>query len=815
MMDFDSINAAAMSALPSLLASWLKGGRRSGHEWIALNPTRADHHAGSFRVNMKTGKWADFAAGDKGGDPISLAAYLFGLSQTEAADRLAAMLGISDRGAKIMDKTFAPRDEKAWASDHPVNHGDNQWSPMLPVPADAAALTTDLIRRCAPEGYVCNTCWRYVDAQGRLLGYVVRYDRPANGLPADKQVKPFTFCELPGGKREWRCKGFPDPRPLYGLDRLAARPEAPVLVVEGEKTADAAERRFSDHVVITTSGGSNAARKADWRAVAGRRLTIWPDNNDPGKTYAAEAADMARNAGAAVVRTVNLPEGLPKGWDLADDLPVGLTDADVVAALTEARPAAADGPIPLFPSVPEAERFPIEALGPVLSRAAAAISRKVQVPEAIAAQSVLAVAALASQAHADVMLPYGQTRPLSLFFVTVAASGDRKSSADNEALWPIRKRETVLREEHENEHCLWSIAIAAWNAEKKKIEGNRKMDFDARRAALTNLGPEPKRPLHPFLTAPEPTIEGLVKAWSTAPAALGIFTAEGGMFIGGHGMSQDNRLRTAAGYSQMWDGHPIKRIRSLDGVSILYGRRLSMHLMVQHAVAAQFLADSQLRDQGLLSRVLVTSPESIAGTRFYRDAEPEDNAAILSYGERILSILESPWPLAEGRKNELEPRALTIGDDAAKSWRAFHDHVEGQCGPGKDLWPVQDFAAKIAEHAARIAGVLTIVEDVRATKIGIETMHSALMLADWYLNETVRLQRVNRLDPKLLAAQKLLDWMLARDEATISFREIVQSGPNPFRTKNAAEAALSTLSAHGWVTEVSARPRKIRLVRET
>ena len=96
-----------------------------------------------------------------------------------------------------------------------------------------------------------------------------------------------------------------------------------------------------------------------------------------------------------------------------------------------------DEPLPLFPPLPPAERYPVEALGPVLSRAALAIARKVQVPEAIAAQSVLATAALAAQAHADVVLPFGQTRPLSLFLVTIAGSGDRKSSADNEALRPI------------------------------------------------------------------------------------------------------------------------------------------------------------------------------------------------------------------------------------------------------------------------------------------------------------------------------------------------------------------------------------------
>ena len=110
--------------------------------------------------------------------------------------------------------------------------------------------------------------WLYHDAKGQFLGCVVRYDRPANGRPADKQVRTFTFCEGPDGKREWRCKGFPEPRPLYGLKYLAARRDAPVLVVEGEKAADAAAKRFDSYVVVTSPGGSNAARKADWTDLA-------------------------------------------------------------------------------------------------------------------------------------------------------------------------------------------------------------------------------------------------------------------------------------------------------------------------------------------------------------------------------------------------------------------------------------------------------------------------------------------------------------------------------------------------------------------
>jgi hypothetical protein len=102
-----------------------------------------------------------------------------------------------------------------------------------------------------------------------------------------------------------------------------------------------------------------------------------------------------------------------------------------------------DGPIPLIAELGKSAPFPVDALGPILAPAAEAIASKVQAPIEIAGQSVLAAAALVAQPFADVQMLFGQTRPLSLFHITIASSGDRKTSVDAEALWAIRKRETV------------------------------------------------------------------------------------------------------------------------------------------------------------------------------------------------------------------------------------------------------------------------------------------------------------------------------------------------------------------------------------
>jgi hypothetical protein len=94
-VDFDRINRAAIAVLPSLLARWLPGGRMEGSEYVPLNPRRVDRNRGSFKVNLRSGRWSDFACDHAaGGDPISLAAYLSGLSQIDAAKRLAVMLGV-------------------------------------------------------------------------------------------------------------------------------------------------------------------------------------------------------------------------------------------------------------------------------------------------------------------------------------------------------------------------------------------------------------------------------------------------------------------------------------------------------------------------------------------------------------------------------------------------------------------------------------------------------------------------------------------------------------------------------------------------
>ena len=95
-VDFRSVASSSLPHLPAIAARWLPDGKRHGAEWVARNPMRTDKSPGSFKVNLRTGRWSDVATGSRGGDVISLAAYLFGLSQPLDARRIAQMIGMRE-----------------------------------------------------------------------------------------------------------------------------------------------------------------------------------------------------------------------------------------------------------------------------------------------------------------------------------------------------------------------------------------------------------------------------------------------------------------------------------------------------------------------------------------------------------------------------------------------------------------------------------------------------------------------------------------------------------------------------------------------
>jgi putative DNA primase/helicase len=236
---------------------------------------------------------------------------------------------------------FAPL--PAAPADHATARGGagNAWRIVAPVPADAPPVR--LRHRDLGEPVAT---WTYRDAAGAVLGYVCRFRRAGGG----KEIRVRTLWTDAEGRRCWRWASWPVPRPLYGVDRLAAQPDALVIACEGERAADAAADRWPDCAAVTSPGGARAAAKTDWSPLADRRVTVWPDRDDPGADYARTVARLAGAAGATEVRVVDVPADWPDGWDLADALPDGVAVEVLQALLDGAAPiediATADGEQP-------------------------------------------------------------------------------------------------------------------------------------------------------------------------------------------------------------------------------------------------------------------------------------------------------------------------------------------------------------------------------------------------------------------------------------------------------------------------------------
>lgn len=471
---------------------------------------------------------------------------------------------------------------------------------------------------------------------------------------------------------------------------------------------------------------------------------------------------------------------------------------------------------PLMRELPPALDYPAGEFGPLMQGAVAGIYAMTQAPMAICAQSVLAVAALAGQSLHDIELPSEQVVPLSLFLVSVAESGDRKSSADRIATDAVTQREKELQGNFEVDHFKFRNTYEAHKREREHIVGNKKLTMEQRKQALSDLGPEPNPPLLPQLSATEPTFEGLVKLLAVGMPSVGIFSAEGGQFVSGHAMNQDNRIKTSAGLSQIWDGAPIKRVRAGDGSTTLRGRRVSLHLMMQPGVASQMLGDAALVDQGLLSRILVAAPETLAGTREWSDPSLSDRMYVDRFKDRALMILRQTLPLMEGTQNELQPGVLRLSKDAKKLCIAFYNEIEGKVGDGGRLRSVRGFANKVLEHAVRIAAVLAVFEALvtDSDRIDAGYMARGIVLARYYLAEALRLFEVQGINPELTKAQKVLTWMQNTwTRPLISVPDIYQAGPNSMRSKATAAAVVRTLVDHGWLIEagpgiVNGKPRQ-------
>lgn len=189
------------------------------------------------------------------------------------------------------------------------------WKPIRPIP-DGISAPKEI--KHSKHGKPARV-WEYKEADGRLIGLICRFEDGKG----NKTLIPLSYCYSDKGNKRWTWKSFDKPRPLYNLP-LFKNKEKPVIIFEGEKAADAGQKYFGEQYICTAwPGGAAAVKYADISPLKGRHVVLWPDNDEPGLKAMSEIADIILQDHQTAPYIVNVPGGLPEGWDIADELPDG------------------------------------------------------------------------------------------------------------------------------------------------------------------------------------------------------------------------------------------------------------------------------------------------------------------------------------------------------------------------------------------------------------------------------------------------------------------------------------------------------------
>jgi hypothetical protein len=367
----------------------------------------------------------------------------------------------------------------------------------------------------------------------------------------------------------------------------------------------------------------------------------------------------------------------------------------------------------------------------------------VQCPVSLAANSALGYLALAVQGLVNIARTPDLTGPVSLFCVTLAPSGERKSAADDLFGRPIARWARDQQDAAAPDVAAWQAACRVNEAKHRGLEkaleravagtgGNGKPREEIERE-LRELDP-PRKPRVPAPLTSDFTADALTQHLAGSWPSVLVSSAEAGVVFGGHAMKKDQLLRTLGIFNDLHSGAPVYVNRATKESFTLLDARLSMGLALQPEALRSFVGDAKgLERAGFLGRWCLTVPQTTQGTRLLRNQRPLAGA-VDRYSARLCHLMEGTQ-IVEGR---LELGLVTMTSDAHAVWADYHDTVETELGDDGRLANCRDVASKNADLAARIAALFHVLEHGPGGAVGEESAIAGCAVARFHLEEARR-----------------------------------------------------------------------------
>ena len=560
-----------------------------------------------------------------------------------------------------------------------------------------------------------------------------------------------------------------------------------LCICEGFATAASIHEATQHPVAVAFNAGNLLSVSQSLRKkYPDLKLIICADDDfrtegNPGVTKATEAARAIGGLLAVPDFGTNRPEGATDFNDLAAHCGTEAVQRDTASARApeEAKHTgngSAPGsdsdtawpqPEPLAVKV-KAEPYPLDALPEIIRAAVEEVAGFVKAPLPLVVASALATLSLAIQAQVDAQRADKLSGPVALFLLTIADSGERKSTCDEFFTKPIREYEQAQAEAAKPHQKKYAAEFAAWKAEgegiisaireaaKGKRKGKSIDTLQAELIELENLKPEPLRV--PKLMRGDDTPENLAWALATQWPSAGVVFAEAGLVLGSHGMGNDSIMRNLALLNILWDGGELSIGRRTSESFTVRGARFTLGLQVQEATLRSFFEKSGklARGIGFFARFLVAWPESTQGLRPFTEA-PKDWPHLAAFHKRIEAILDQAVPI--DANGALTPLMLPMTADAKAAWVDYHNAIEGELASGGELYDVRDVASKSADNAARLAALFQRF-DGDGDAIGADALQNASRITAWHLNEARRFFGELALPDELANAARLDSWLL-------------------------------------------------------
>lgn len=800
----------------------------NGREFKGLCPVHSDKNPSFYVVPDKGFAWC-FACGFKAGDIIEF------VQKVEDVDFQAAchILGADDLPDRRSARPLIAAPDKT-----------ADWTPIVPVPAGAPAMDPQTVwnpKRGKTWPMRPTMTDAYRDADGNLHGYVLRveYDRGGETVKLTPQV---TFCRSIEGEERWCAVGMPSPRPMLGAELLSGRPDAKVLIVEGEKARHAAEALLGGFVCLSWAGGSHGVRRTDFGPLRGRNVLLMPDADQPGLDAMAEIAVQAHHAGAEVVRLMDTSEQ-PKGWDIADWTGTAaefgawakpriseIRGEIVEAAMPDPEPVdeAPTAPVPTDDEqlryeehlagaepeqpLPEAEPDPINLLRvavtpildrrflpPVLANYVFDQAELIGCDPAMIALACLVTCAASIDDRIKIQPKQrdtGWTESARLWGCVVAGPSSKKSAALKAGLRPLHHINARLVSDSSSEMGRFLELEADW----KKNHGNRKKKRDSTGDIGFSLSEDekPKQPPRRRAIVSDATLEAMSDLSSDNPRGLLASFDELSNFFGGMDAYRSSKGKDRSAWLEAYEGvtKPVDRVTRGSIVVENWSYGVIGGIQPEPLQNLTKLAS----DDGLMQRFMfvLAGPRPAGGEV---DREP-DRAAKQAYTDLIEGLWACREPISPLR---FEPKAdavrleLTRWCETCSEMEAFPSMMRTTLAKWVGLYPRLALTFHMIEQ---VGSGRPISDDVSVAT----AKRTAAFLRRFLIQHTYAFYtNILAVDPYQKTAKWIAGHILAHDKEVVSHRDMNRAC-STYKKMDTREQdrVWAVLVDAGWLTIVGA-----------